>query len=64
MANIIIKEIILAVVTVNKNQPASGVPVFYAEDEKERDKIAFCICKALAAVSHDLGNGSCIIVKH
>lgn len=64
MDNIGIKEAILAIVTLNKEQPASGVPVFYARDEKERDKIAMYLCKILSAMTHDLENGSYIIVRH
>ncbi|WP_422444264.1 capping complex subunit for YIEGIA [Thermoanaerobacterium sp. DL9XJH110] len=64
MDNIGIKEVILAVVTINKEQTASGVPVFYARDEKERNKIALYLCKILSAMAHDLENGSYIIVRH
>ncbi|AYO30375.1 MAG: hypothetical protein PWR06_347 [Thermoanaerobacteraceae bacterium] len=64
MDNVGIKEAILAVVTLDKQQPASGVPVFYAKDEKERDKIAMYLSKILSAMTHDLENGTYIIVRH
>lgn len=64
MDNIGIKEAILAVITLNERQPASGVPVFYAKDEKERDKIALYLSKILSAMVHDLENGTYIIVRH
>ncbi|MCR4430079.1 MAG: hypothetical protein NUV45_03560 [Tepidanaerobacteraceae bacterium] len=64
MDNIGIKEAILAVITLNEHQPASGVPVFYAKDERERDKIALYLSKILSAMVHDLENGTYIIVRH
>ncbi|MGI6485009.1 MAG: hypothetical protein GX759_04675 [Thermoanaerobacterales bacterium] len=64
MQNIGVKQVILAVVTLDGQQPASGVPVFYANDEEEREKIAMYLSKILSGVSHDLGNGSFVIVRH
>jgi len=64
MENVGVKEAILAVVTVNKEQPATGVPVFYARDEAEKDKIALLLSKILTAMVHDIGNGCYILVKH
>ncbi|TYP54920.1 capping complex subunit for YIEGIA [Thermosediminibacter litoriperuensis] len=64
MENIGVKEVILAVVTLNGNQPASGVPVFYARDEAERDRIAAHLARILSGMVHDLENGSYIIVRH
>lgn len=64
MDGIEIKNTILAVVTTNKEQPASGVPVFYAKNEEERNKTASYLSRILAAGTHDLENGSLIIVKH
>ena len=56
-------EEILAVVTINKEQPATGVPVFFAKDDEERDKISFYLSKILSASIHDLENGTLILVR-
>lgn len=64
MDNVGIKEAILAVVTVDREQPATGVPVFYAKDEAERDKMALFLSKILTAMVHDIGNGCYILVRH
>jgi len=64
MDNIGIKEAILAVVTLDNQQPASGIPVFYAKDENERDKIALYLSQILSAMVHDLENGTYILVRH
>jgi hypothetical protein len=64
MQNIGIKQVILAVITLDKGQPASGVPVFYADNDEERERIAIYLSKILSGVTHDLGNGSFIIVRH
>jgi len=64
MDNIGIKEAILAVVTVKREQPATGVPVFYAKDEAEKEKIAILLSKILTAMVHDIGNGCYILVRH
>ncbi|MCG0274702.1 MAG: hypothetical protein L5655_00875 [Thermosediminibacteraceae bacterium] len=64
MENVGVKEVILAVVTLDGKQPASGVPVFYAKDEEERNKIALHLAKILSGMVHDLENGSYIIVRH
>lgn len=60
-----IKEKILAVVTLDpKKVIAGGVPIFIADDEKERDKTSLLIAKITTGMVHDLENGSYIIVKH
>lgn len=60
-----IKEKILAVVTLDEKKVIpGGVPIFIAETEKERDKVALLIAKITTAMVHDLENGCYIIVKH
>lgn len=60
-----IKETIIAVVTVNKDVVlGEGVPIFYARDEKEREKISLLISKITLGMVHDLENGSYVIVRH
>lgn len=58
----ITKMVLAAVAADGKN--VSGIPVFYAEDEKERARIATILSRVLEAVAHDLGNGVLVIVKH
>jgi len=62
--NIGLSEVILAIVTVDGTQPASGVPVFYAKDEEEREKIASNLARILSGMVHDLENGTYVIVRH
>ncbi|KXG78459.1 hypothetical protein AN618_02140 [Fervidicola ferrireducens] len=64
MENIGLSEVILAIVTVDGTQPASGVPVFYAKDEEEREKIALNLARILSGMVHDLENGTYVIVRH
>ncbi|MFO7151620.1 MAG: hypothetical protein DIU66_000050 [Bacillota bacterium] len=64
MQNIGLSEVILAIVTVDGTQPASGVPVFYAKDEEEREKIASNLARILSGMVHDLENGTYVIVRH
>jgi metal-dependent HD superfamily phosphatase/phosphodiesterase len=64
MDNIAVKGSILAVVTEDREMAASGVPVFYAKDQQEKDRIALFLSKILAAMVHDIGNGCYILVRH
>lgn len=60
-----IKESILAIITVNKECVSGGsVPVFYAKNKEEREKIALLIAKITLGMVHDLENGAYIIVRH
>ncbi len=55
---------ILAVVTLNMERVAGGAPIFFAQNEEERERIALYIAKTLDAMVHDLENGTYIIVRH
>jgi hypothetical protein len=55
---------ILAVVTTDKNKVTGAVPIFIAEDEAEKEKVALFLAKTLDAMVHDLENGCYFIVKH
>ncbi len=60
-----IKENILAIVTINKDVVNSGsIPIFFAEDSEERERIALLIAKVVKGMVHDLENGCYVIVKH
>ncbi|REJ33502.1 MAG: hypothetical protein DIU83_06125 [Bacillota bacterium] len=55
---------VMAVVTLRKDHPPGGVPVFAADDERQRERIALLLAKILQGVVHDLENGDFIIVRH
>lgn len=60
-----IKEYIVAVVTINPEKVSSGgAPVFYAEDEEERERVALYLAKVTLGMVHDLDNGCYVIVRH
>lgn len=59
------KDNIVAVITKNKNRVLfSGVPVFYAIDEKEMEKTALLLSKITMGMIHDLENECLVIVRH
>ncbi|MBA1333719.1 MAG: hypothetical protein HPY66_0112 [Firmicutes bacterium] len=59
------KECILAVVTTNRDKVlGSAAPVFFAENDEERERVSLLIGKATKGMVHDLENGCYIIVKH
>ncbi len=55
---------ILAVVTLRHDAVGGGAPIFYANDEAERERIATYLSRILDAMVHDLENGTYILVKH
>jgi hypothetical protein len=55
---------IAAIVTLRKDLPGGGAPVFPAESEEEREKVARLLAKILRGVVHDLENGVYIVVQH
>jgi hypothetical protein len=56
---------ILAVVTTDSAKVLnSSVPVFFAEDEQEREKVAMLLSRITKGMVHDLENGCFIIVRH
>jgi L-lysine 2,3-aminomutase len=60
-----IKDKILAIVTTNRDAVSSAtVPVFYADTEGEKEKIALMISKITMSMVHDLQNGCYVLVKH
>lgn len=60
-----IKEFIIAIVTTNPEKVFSGgVPIFYAKDEEERQRVSLYIAKVTLGMIHDLHNGCYIIVRH
>jgi len=62
---ITISKLILAVVTVNPQKVmAGGAPVFVCENTEEMDRVATVLARASEGVTHDLGNGVYILMKH
>jgi hypothetical protein len=55
---------ILAVVTLRPESVGGAVPVFYAREESEREKLATYLSRILDAMVHDLENGTYILVRH
>lgn len=55
---------ILAAITLDMKTVSGGVPIFFARDDKEQERIAIYIAKSLDAMVHDLENGTYIVVKH
>lgn len=50
--------VMFAIVTSKKDAVSDGMaPIFYAEDDKERDRIAMWISRITNADVHDLHNG-------
>ncbi|MCZ8512922.1 hypothetical protein O9H85_10925 [Paenibacillus filicis] len=55
---------IMAVVTTDKDRVGGGAPIFIVGTADEQQKVAFLLEKILDASTHDLLNGTLIIVKH
>ena len=58
-----IKKVILAAVT-TEDRSIGGIPVFYADNDAEKELIALTLSRVLEAVAHEIGNGVYILVKH
>lgn len=57
---------ILAIITTKnkRDKVGGGVPIFYADNDKEMDEISSLIARITLAMVHDLENGIKIIVRH
>ncbi|TVY11596.1 capping complex subunit for YIEGIA [Paenibacillus cremeus] len=55
---------IVAVVSMDKEKVAGGAPIFIVESPKEQQEVAFRLEKILDAATHDLLNGTLILVDH
>jgi hypothetical protein len=64
MSEMKISEFILAVVTTQPETVGGAVPIFYARDDEEKERLALYLSRILKAIVHDLENGTYIIVKH
>lgn len=56
--------LILAVVTVNKDQVGGGAPIFFARNEDELISISVTLSKILDSTVHELESGTYILVRH
>jgi ABC-type uncharacterized transport system substrate-binding protein len=59
-----LEKYILAVITADRSRVGGGAPVFYANDVKEVQQIAFTLEKILDGIAHELLPDTLIIVKH
>jgi hypothetical protein len=51
-----------AIVTTSKHAVIGGMaPVFMADDEPERDRIAMWLCRITNCIAHDLHNGTLVL---
>lgn len=56
---------ILAIVTIDAFKVAEGgIPVFYAMNQEEQEKVSLLLARILGGLVHDLENGVYIIVRH
>jgi len=56
---------IVAVVTCDRGAVGGGgAPIFYANDEKEKEQVALLLGRLLDGIVHDLGNGTLVVVKY
>lgn len=55
---------IMAVVTTDRSVVDGKVPIFFAANEQEKEKLALYLSRILKGMAHDLENGTYIIVKH
>ncbi|EXX91397.1 hypothetical protein BG53_01550 [Paenibacillus darwinianus] len=55
---------ICAVVTINRESVGGGAPIFVENSADHAEKTAFLLEKILDASTHDLKNGTFILVSH
>lgn len=62
---VVIKKELVAIITLNPQQVAGGgVPIFYAADQADCERIALCLSRTLDAMIHELGNGTYFLTHH
>jgi len=60
-----IKDFIIAIITTNRDfVDSSTAPLFIAENEEDKERIALLVSKTTMGMVHDIGHGTYIIVKH
>lgn len=59
-----LKDIIAVVTTDPETVGGGGVPIFYAADARERERIALYLSRILDAMVHDLENGTYFLTHH
>lgn len=59
-----INDIVAIVATSPAQVGGGGVPIFYAADPAEREKIALYLSRILNAMVHDLENGTYFLSHH
>jgi hypothetical protein len=62
---VLIRNELVAIVTQNPSQVAGGgVPIFYAQDLADSERIALCLSRTLSAMVHELGRGTYFLTHH
>ena len=60
-----IKENIVAIITTDKSMiSSSSVPVFFANTEEQKERLALMVSKVTMGMVHDLENGAYVVVRH
>lgn len=62
--NLLPTKNILAAITIDPSRVGGGIPIFYAENQEEQEKISTYLARITEGVIHDLENGVYILVKH
>ena len=60
-----IKENIVAIITTDKSMVStSTIPVFFATNEEQKERLALMVAKVTMGMVHDLENGAYVVVRH
>jgi hypothetical protein len=58
------QNIILAVITIDKERVAGGAPIFACADQEEMQQVGFTLEKILDGMVHEVRADTLIIVRH
>lgn len=59
-----LENAILAIITTSREKVGGGSPIFYADDQKELQSVAFTLEKILDGIAHEVKPDIMIIVRH
>ncbi|MDT3700078.1 MAG: hypothetical protein RO469_11700 [Thermincola sp.] len=57
-------EVLVAVVTINKEAIGGDIPIFFATNPEDQARVANSLSRILKAMVHDVGDGVFILVRH
>ena len=60
----VLEKYILAVITMHPDAGIAGLPIFYAKDEQEQNRLANLLEAILDGIAHKISDWVYIIVKH